>query len=400
MDARVIAELVKGLPTRLTSGYDIVVGGGSVGGLSFAIGAASRGLKVLVLEEDDEIGEPEKCDGLVSLRAMRRYIPPEEACVQSRVTSGVVHSPSGLVASLDASRFEVVVIDRSAYEKQLASMAVSAGATVKTGVRVEATVEEGDAVKVKADSAYSCSYYVDATGPVGILRRNRLRLVPAAKYEIQGDWFADGEVQVFVDQKKYPGFFAWVIPRGNGTAKVGAAGFGINSFKTLDSFLEGRTYRTLTRVAAPIYVGGPVEEFVSGRTILVGESAGQVKPTTAGGILSSVAGGSIAARWVTESIGSADPSLLLGYQREWTKEFGDEFRTMKRLRHMYESLSNPDIDRIVSALGSKRVSERLAKTDFDFHATAFISALGAKGTLQLASILLSAEARQALSSLA
>ena len=90
----------------------------------------------------------------------------------------------------------------------------------------------------------------------------------------------------------------------------------------------------------------------------------------------------------------------MGYQREWTKEFGDEFRTMKRLRHMYESLSNPDIDRIVSALGSKRVSERLAKTDFDFHATAFISALGAKGTLQLASILLSAEARQALSSLA
>ncbi len=384
----------------MTSDYDIVVGGGSVGGLSFAIGAASKGLRVLILEEDGEVGEPEKCDGLVSLRAMRRYLPPEEGCIQSRVTSGVVHSPSGLVASLDASRFEVVVLDRSAYEKQLASMAVSAGASIRTGERVEATVEDGGVMKVRAGSTYTCSYYVDATGPAGILRRNRLRLVPAAKYEIQGDWFEDGEVQVFIDQKKYPGFFAWVIPRGNGMAKVGAAGFGINSFKTLDSFLEGRTFRTLTKVAAPIYLGGPVDEFVAGRTILVGESAGQVKPTTAGGILSSVAGGSIAARWVAESMDIGDASLLQNYQREWSEEFGNEFKVMRRLRHLYEGLSNGDVDKMVAALGSKRVAERLATADFDFHATAFLSALGAKGTLQLASILLSAEARQVLSSLA
>ena len=73
---------------------------------------------------------------------------------------------------------------------------------------------------------------------------------------------------------------------------------------------------------------------------------------------------------------------------------------MRRLRHLYEGLSNDDVEKIVAALGSKRVSEKLATTDFDFHATAFLSALGVKGTLQLASVLISAEARQALSSLA
>ena len=199
---------------------------------------------------------------------------------------------------------------------------------------------------------------------------------------------------------KYPGFFAWVIPRGDGIAKVGVAGYGINSFGTLDAFLGGRSYRVLTKVAAPIYVGGQVDEFILGRTILVGESAGQVKPTTAGGILSSVAGGSIASRWVAESIDRGDPSLLRNYPRDWSAEFGNEFRVMKRLRHLYEGLSNGDIDKIVSTIGSRRVSDRLSDTDFDFHATAFLSALGAKGTVQLAGILLSAEARQALSSLA
>ena len=59
-----------------------------------------------------------------------------------------------------------------------------------------------------------------------------------------------------------------------------------------------------------------------------------------------------------------------------------------------------DLDKIVSAIGSRKVSKKLATTDFDFHASALLSALGAKGTLQLAGILLSAEARQVLSSLA
>ncbi|MDA4133077.1 MAG: NAD(P)/FAD-dependent oxidoreductase, partial [Thaumarchaeota archaeon] len=214
-----------------------------------------------------------------------------------------------------------------------------------------------------------------------------------------GTWFKDGEVEVHLDQDKYPGFFAWVIPRGDGIAKVGVAGFGINSFRTLGAFLSGRECEVLTKVAAPIYVGGPVQEFVSGRTVLVGESAGQVKPTTAGGILGSVAGGIIAAKWVSESIGAKDPALLGNYQKEWEKRFGAEFKTMKRLRRMFEGLSNDDLERIVFALSSKRVSEKLASTDFDFHATAFLSALGVKGTLQLAGLLFSAEAKQALSSL-
>jgi geranylgeranyl reductase family protein len=384
----------------LTSTYDVVVGGGSVGGLSFAAEAASRGLNVLVLEEDPEIGEPEKCDGLVSLKAMSGYVPPSEECIQSHVTRGTVFAPSGKAASLDASMLKVIVIDRSAYEKQLCELAVSRGAMVATSSRVKGTKDHGGGVTVStAGEDYRCSYYVDATGPSGIIRKKRESLIPAAKYEVRGDWFKDGEVEVYLDQDKYPGFFAWAIPRGNGIAKVGVAGFGINSFRTIEAFLSGRRCDILTRVAAPIYVGGPVQDFVSGRTIFVGESAGQVKPTTAGGILGSVAGGMMAARRVAESIDENDPRVIENYQRDWEARFGSEFRTMKRLRHIFEGLSNSDLENIVSSLSSKRVAEKLASTDFDFHATAFLSALGVKGTLQLAGVLFSAEAKQALSSL-
>jgi digeranylgeranylglycerophospholipid reductase len=380
--------------------YDVVVGGGSVAGLAFAAEACRRGLSVLVLEEDKEIGEPEKCDGLVSLEELRRYATPEKSCIQSRVTKGVVYSPSGRKASLDASRLGVVVIDRSAFDKQLAGNAEAWGAEVRLGARVTGVEDRGDGVKVSAgQSVYLGSYYVDATGPTGVMKFRREGLVPTAKYEVEGDWFTDGVVEVYTDQEKYPGFFAWVIPRGQGIAKVGAAGFGINAAKALEAFLAERDSRIVSKVACTIYVGGPVEQFVSGRTVYVGESAGQVKPTTAGGIPSSVAGGVVAARWVSDAVKLNDPSLLSRYQPDWSNTYAKEYRLMLRLRHIYENLSNKDLDKLVATLERPKVAAKLASGSFDFHASAALSALGVKGVLQLAGVLVSSEAKQAVASL-
>ena len=380
--------------------FDVVVGGGSVAGLAFAAEASKRGLRVLVLEEDKEIGEPEKCDGLVSIKELQRYAMPEKSCVQSRVTRGVVYSPSGKRATLDASRLEVIVIDRSAFDKQLARNAEAWGAELRLGTRVTGVDERSDKVVVSAGSAkFDASYFVDATGPSGVMKFNRSGLVPTAKYEVEGDWFTEGDVEVFTDQEKYPGFFAWVIPRGPGIAKVGAAGFGINAVKALEAFLSSRKSKIVSKVACTIYVGGPVQRFVSGRTVYVGESAGQVKPTTAGGIPSSVAGGVIAARWVSDSIQLKDPALVERYQPDWSDRYAKEYRLMTRLRHIYENLSNKDLERLIATLERPRVAAKLASGSFDFHASSALSALGVKGLLQLAGVLVSSEAKQTLSSL-
>ncbi|HUI00259.1 MAG TPA: NAD(P)/FAD-dependent oxidoreductase [Nitrososphaerales archaeon] len=380
--------------------YDVVVGGGSVAGLAFAAEATKRGLSVLVLEEDKEIGEPEKCDGLVSLQELRRYAMPDKDCIQSRVSRGTVFSPSGRKASLDASKMDVVVIDRSAFDKQLAANAEVWGAEVRTGARVTGVEERPEEVRVAAgQQTFRASYYVDATGPAGVMKFNRQGLVPTAKYEVEGDWFVDGEIEVYTDQERYPGFFAWVIPRGAGIAKVGAAGFGINAAKALEDFLSTRQSRVVSKVACTIYVGGPIEQFVSGRTLYVGESAGQVKPTTAGGIPSSVAGGVIAARWVSDSIQLKDPALIARYQPDWSGRYGKEYRLMTRLRHIYENLSNRDLDKLVATLDRPKVASKLAAGSFDFHATAAVSALGVTGILQLAGVLVSSEAKQAVASL-
>ena len=374
---------------------DFVVAGGSVAGLTFAAEAARRGADVLVLEEHPEIGEPEKCDGLVSLRGLRKYgYEPRREVVQDAIGAGVIHSPGGRTLALNATALEVVVMDRSGFDRQVADVAKSAGSELRTGVRVASMVEGQDGVEVVAgDSRLRAKYFVDATGPSSSPREG---IIPAAKYEIEGDWVTEHVVEVFADTVRFPGFFAWVIPYGRGRAKVGAAGRGVNPFRALDDFLEERPSRILRRVSAPIYIGGPSPTFVRGRRIFVGESAGQVKPTTAGGITTSVAGAVAAAKWACEAVQNNDPRLLRGYQAEWEGEFMKEMKTMLRLRGVFEKLSNADLDALVTALSARRVASKLSQGDFDFHASSLLGALGIQGVLRMARVVASAEARSLL----
>jgi digeranylgeranylglycerophospholipid reductase len=379
----------------LTQTYDVVVAGGSIAGLTFAAEAAKRGARVLVAEEHEEIGEPEKCDGLVSLRGLRKYgYPPSQGVVQDEILSAVIHSPSGRSFAVNATALDVVVLDRSEFDKQVASVATSNGAEVRTGVRASPPAEAQDGVQVRVgDDLVRSRFFVDATGPSSSPRRG---ILPAAKYELEGDWVRRRVVEVFMDNERYPGFFSWVIPYGKHLAKVGAAGRGISPFKALDDFLSDRPSNILRKVSAPIYIGGPAPRFVEGRSILVGESAGQVKPTTAGGIMTSIAGAVIAAKWTCASIKEGRPSLLANYQLEWEAAFLKEMKTMLRLRGVLEKLSNGDLNATITTLATPKLVHKLSQSDFDFHGTALLGAIGIPGLLRLARVVASAEVRSLL----
>jgi digeranylgeranylglycerophospholipid reductase len=379
----------------LTDSYDVLVAGGSIAGLTFGSEAAKRGARVLVAEEHGEIGEPEKCDGLVSLRGLRKYgYPPAPDVIQNKITSAVIHSPSGRHFAVNASALDVVVLDRSAFDKQVAATAVANGAEVRTGSRVGRVVRRGDGIEAKVgDGVVRARRFVDATGPASSPRRG---ILPAAKYELEGSWVREHTVEVYLDAAKYPGFFAWVIPFGRRRAKVGAAGYGVSPFRALDDFLAGRECRVLRKVSAPIYVGGPAPRFVEPERIFVGESAGQVKPTTAGGIMTSIAGAVVAAKWTWESIQRGEPALMERYQTEWEAAFFKEMRTMVKLRGVFEKMSNADLEAVFSALATPKLILKLSQTDFDFHASALLGALGVPGLLRVAKAVASAEVRSLL----
>lgn len=120
-----------------------------------------------------------------------------------------------------------------------------------------------------------------------MINNQRDGILLSAQYEVYADWITEGKVEVYFDQIKYPGFFAWIIPSGKGVGKVGVAGREINASNMIEGFLRNKgRYSTIRKIFAPIWIKGPIKNFVSGDVVIVGDAAGQSKPTTAGGIYS------------------------------------------------------------------------------------------------------------------
>ncbi|MCL4436912.1 MAG: NAD(P)/FAD-dependent oxidoreductase [Thaumarchaeota archaeon] len=384
-------RLNRGLNVELKTDFDVIVVGGSVSGLLAARGIAESGCTVKVLEDDLEIGLPERCDGLVSLKGLEAIgMAPTSSIVQNRIKRAVISSPKGESVDIDAERQKVLVLDRSRFDRELAGLAARSGAEIEVGQRVTAHKEADGAVLVETQQAsYTSKWMINATGYTALTRNSKSTL-PAAKYEVYGDWFDSETIDIYFDQKRSPGYFTWVIPMSGDTAKVGVAGWGGNQFRLLDEFVKKHRGVAYKKIAAQIVVGGPLDRFVSGRVIAVGDAAGQAKPTTGGGIYSGGLGGLLAGRCVAESVKSGDVAEIGRYEEAWRKLFGGEFKTLLRLRRILDRLDNDQIDQMFKAVASSGILEKISlESDFDHHSMAILRSLGLKNVFKIASIVAS-----------
>ena len=367
--------------------WDVITVGGSVSGLLAAKGVADAGHTVQLLEEDLEIGMPERCDGLVSMKCLEKIgIAPTNNIIQNIIKRAIFYSPSGLTAEIDASRQRVLVLDRSQFDRELAKIASKTGVDIKVGNKVISNIEKNGIVRVKSKSGvHTSKWIVNATGYSSL--SNRKMTMQAAKFEVIGNWFDRDRVEIYFDQTKSPGYFIWVIPISNDTAKVGAAGNGVNQFKILDEFITAKGGTAIKKTAAQIVVGGPIENFISGHIVSVGDAAGQAKPTTGGGIYSGGIGGMLAGKYLGESLSSEDPSKVIEYEKDWRNLFNKEFGLLFRARRVLERLDNNNIDNVFRAISSSDILTKISlESDFDYHSVALLRALGLKNIFQIADI--------------
>lgn len=378
-------------------GYDVVVAGGSVSGLLAAREAAAGGLSVAVLEEDSEIGTPEHCGGLVSIAGVRNLglVPDAGAVQNSKIARARILSPSNGF-EIGAEKQKVIVLDRRALDKQIAFQAQRLGAEIRVKCAMRSFARDGAGYLVKtSEGDFGCKYFIDARGVASIIARNKEGVLQSAQYEVYAPWIERDTIEVAFDSQRYPGFFAWVIPTAQGSGKVGVAGRGINAASALQLYIEGKGKHSVVRkVYAPIWVNGPEENLVSGRTVIVGDAAGQSKPTTAGGIYTCGMGGLLAGRAVVEAAKKNDDSLLARYKKDWLSMFGAEFEKMLLGRKLLERLDNRAMDELFSAVPPEKLEEASASGDFDFHSAALAKILGAKSAARMAKALLGNEIRR------
>ncbi|MFB3888706.1 MAG: geranylgeranyl reductase family protein [Candidatus Bathyarchaeia archaeon] len=367
----------------------VVVGGGPAGSF-FAYELAKRGFGVSVFEEHGEVGVPSHCAGHLSIRSLRArgLYPLPEGIVENTFSIANFYSPSGRRFSVHLNSPVTCAVNRERFDKYLAAKAQQAGAQYSLGSRVQSLViNAGCAQGINvvqdnhAEEQIPARLVVDAEGISSrILRQAGLtplrgdRLVYAVQAEVEGaDGMEEHAVEVYLGREYAPSFYAWLIPRLDGTAKLGLATCQGNPKTFLQRLMQkhpvasGQLRKAQVKSVAfhAIPLGGPIPKAYADGFLAVGDCASQVKPTTGGGVVFGVTCARIAAEVASGALKKGDVSegTLRMYQRLFMEALGFDLGVMLRARRALDKFSDRKLDSIIRFAANVGLSDALRDVD-------------------------------------
>ncbi len=375
----------------------IVVGGGPCGSFS-ALTATRLGAEVFVCEEHREIGIPKHCAGHLSITGLKRLglrLPHE--VIENEVKGAIFHSPSGKEFVVRRGSAVTYVVNRELFDKHLLHLAMKSGVRYFLESRVKSFLFDsgfvrGVSFKRGQDTKnLAASVVIDAEGcsptlltRTGLQTLQNFMIVKAIQAEVDIVSDVDGDmVHVYLGRKYAPGFFAWIIPKRDASAKVGLATWAGDPREYLHRFMKNHPVASkklrksnITSLSLhPISLGGPAPKTYSNGLLVVGDAASQVKPTTGGGVIVGLSCSKIAGEVASEAIKNNDFSeaFLSRYQSRWKELVGFDLTAMRQIRKILNHLSDDKLDRIVGLCAKLRVNEVLEEVgDLDFQGKSLI----------------------------
>ena len=368
--------------------YDVAVVGAGPAGSVAARGIAAAGLRVLLLEEHPQVGAPVHCSGLVTPRTLEAA-GVDESLVLNRIRGAVIHTPRGREIILRDDRVHALVIDRAQLDRTLAERAQEAGATLVTETRAEAVQQEDGCMRLTIRrkgrrSTLDVPLVIGADGSSSVIARSLGGGAPsesilAAGGEIAAQTLAPDMVEVFVRPDLAPGWFAWAIPIDGKVARIGiGSSEWRRSPRRLLYDLVGQ-YKHLRGASFLRLRGGVIpvtpSRRVAGRGVmLAGDAAGQVKPTSGGGIYTSIVCAGLCAQVAVQAIQSGHPQngVLSRYETLWMRHVGVDLLRGEALRRLLLQLSPDEIERFLGLFALKEVQAvAYREGDIDFPARMF-----------------------------
>ena len=362
--------------------YDVIVTGAGPVGSYTARRLAEKGYLVLVLERNRRAGESVCCTGIVGMECARAFDIDERVIIR-QVNSAVIFSPSGTSLQVARPEPQACILDRVAFDAGMADLARKAGAEYSFGSRaidIQAGKDRVDVIvsaENKERNVQSRAVVVAAGFAPTMLKRLGLGgyrdYAIGAQVELPA--YGVDEVEVYFGDVA-PGFFAWLVPTTPSMVRAGLISRrkpGHYLKKWLEKLLaRGRISPPGTEVCYGAIPLRPLTRTSAERLLVVGDSAGQVKPTSGGGIYYGLLSADIAVATLHAALGEDDLSAkrLSGYQQEWRNLLGRELRIGYWTRKLFERLSERQIDRIFEALKSRGISRNLLEDgdlSFDWH---------------------------------
>ena len=382
--------------------YDVIIVGAGPAGSYIAYELASSGHDVAVFEEKSASGLNVCCTGIISTECFQSLGLGTDVILND-VNSAKFFSPSGKCLRFQTERVQAYVVNRLLLDKALTSKAQSQGAKYFFSSPVIDIIPEKDSIQAEtscsgAREIFSARAVVLANGlrpklprKLGLGKIENLLLGAQAEVEVKNV----DEFEVYFGQEIAPGAFAWLVPTSANKAHVGLLATSqakLHLQKFLDNlFCQGRITSREVEIGQKAVPVGTLARSYGNRVLVIGDAAGQVKPTTGGGIYFGHLGARIAAQVLDEALRNDNLTAgqLSRYQKQWKAKIGKELSRGYWTRWAYGKLSDRQIEGVFNILNSDGMTETLLNSgdfSFDWHSRLILAALSRSSAYPLLKI--------------
>jgi len=386
--------------------YDVIIVGGGPAGSHAAYQLASLGHHVAVFEEKNAAALNTCCTGIISTECFQSLALSADV-ILTRLNSAKFFSPSGKCLRLQTENVQAYVVNRLLLDKALAFKAQSQGAQYFYSSPVIDIIPGKDSIQAEAlcsgaRQMFSARAVILANGfrpklprKLGLGKIKSFLIGAQAEVEARNL----GELEVYFSSKVAPGGFAWLVPTSVGTSQnkayVGlltASQPKLHLQKFLNNlFSQSKISSQEVKIQQKAVPIGTLARTYGDRVVVIGDAAGQVKPTTGGGIYLGHLGARIAAEVLHEAFSTDNltAARLSRYQKLWKAKMGKELSRGYWARWVYTKLNDGQIEGIFNALDSNGLAEALLNSSdfsFDWHSKLVLAVLKHSPTFPLLKI--------------
>lgn len=354
--------------------YDVVVVGGGPVGSTIAYYLSNNDLSVCIVEKKKQIGYPLQCAGILSNHIFDLNEIPQDM-ILNEVNGAFLHTKNHIL-NIEKDESVACVIDRTAYDEFLFNRSLSNGVNFVNQKAVDFDLEKGyvflqNNQKIKSKVIVGCDgYNSQLSKKIG----NKQSNFNASQFLVKIDDVSMNKfrksnkpcekfVDAYIFEEIVPGFL-WMIPLKNNLYRVGL--FSNDSHKKqnafLDDFLNNNfEFEILEKYKGFIPIFDENNKLVESRSILIGDAAAQVKPTSGGGLIMAFDVCKMASEYIIKAVSQGEIGSLIDYQKEFNKKYLKEINYQFKVQKTFKLLSDEDFDYLFKKIkendGERLISE-------------------------------------------
>jgi digeranylgeranylglycerophospholipid reductase len=335
--------------------YDVVIIGGGPAGSMVALSAAEGGLATLMVERDPVIGSPVRCAEGVDEKGLSEFFAPKPEWVSATIDSYALMAPDGTKVEMAVGESRGFILERLVFDRMIALEAASKGAKVLTAV--EAVGMSGYEGGFRTVSLSNCERKWDVRARIVVAadgvesraarwagldtKASPHDMETCAQVTLAGIEFEPNMFRMYFTNEFAPKGYAWLFPKGKGTANVGLGisgeiAAGKKPSRYLDAFLAKHfpDASVVSQTVGGVPCSGGIKKLTADGIMVCGDAAHMANPITGGGIINGMISGRIAGETALDALkrGDASDPALESYVKRCGERFGDMNRRFYRLK--------------------------------------------------------------------